>query len=94
MNRTQTACYALLASAFVLAGLLLVTVTERHATPVQADQVVADGGITFLTAQTRTGQESLFVLANATGILNVYTLDVGRQRLDLAGSRSLNQLFR
>jgi hypothetical protein len=92
MNRTETACYSLIASAFLLAGLLIVQVSS---TPNTADAalVIARDNFTLMTAKTRSNEESLFVLNNSTSKLLIYSLDIGRERLELAGGADLAEIF-
>ncbi|WP_428388548.1 hypothetical protein [Mucisphaera sp.] len=93
---TQLACYALIASAFVLAGLLLTHGREGLAAldnTADAALLVNRDDITLMTAQTRSGEESLFVLDNRTERLFVYRLDVNRNRMIPAAVLNLTELF-
>lgn len=92
MTRIQTACYALLASAFVLAGMLLVQLPSMSNTA-EASLVISRNNFTLLTAKTRSNEESLFVINNATDRLLIYTLDLGRKRIELSGTANLADLF-
>lgn len=74
MDSTRFACSALVASAFVLAGLLAVSLGRMESTA-DADMVIARDNFTLMTAQTRSGVESLFVLDNQSGRLYVYDAD-------------------
>lgn len=94
MNRIQLACYCLLASAFVLAALLVVNLDGQLASPAHAAMAVQTNNATFITAQTREGEEALFVLDNLNNRLLIYTTNVGRGQIELVGGISLNQLFR
>ena len=94
MNRTHAACYSLIASMFVLAGLLIVNVSGRLTPSAHADMVVGKESLTLLTASTRAGEEALFVLDSINEKLLIYRLDVAKKQLDLAGSTDLRQLFR
>ncbi len=99
MNRTQTACIALLASAFVLAAILIVQI-DRKAQPNTAQ---ADGQNIYLqtfqmmTARTRgdgtKGEESLFILDNSSGVLLVYAPNVGRKQIDPVTAIKLADVF-
>lgn len=94
MNRTHTACCALTASALVLAGLLAVCVGQRtSANEAEAAMVIAGDALTMMTAQTRDGEESFFVLDNATASLMVYRLDITRDTLEPAAGLNLNEIF-
>ena len=92
MTRIQTACYALLASAFVLSGMLLVQLPSMSNTA-EASLVISRNNFTLLTAKTRSNEESLFVINNATDRLLIYTLDLARKRIELAGTADLAELF-
>ena len=94
MNRIHTACCALTASALVLAGLLLVSVSHRlPANEAEASLVIARDNFTLLTALTRSGEESLFVLDGASGTLLVYRLDVSREAMNPVGALMLADVF-
>jgi len=92
MKPIETACYSLIASAFILAGLLIVQISATPNTA-QADLVIARENFTLMTAKTRSKEESLFVLNNSTSRLLIYSLDVGRDRLELAGGADLAEIF-
>jgi hypothetical protein len=93
MNRIQLACYSLLASAFILGGLLLVNLGPRMTSRADAAMVIARDNFTLMTAMTRSQEEALFVLDNLGNRLLVYRLDLGRNRLELAGAADLAQIF-
>lgn len=95
MNRIQTACFCLLASAFVLSAILVVRLdrveTENAA---HADQVIAQpNSFSLMTARTRGADESLFVLDSASGKLVIYKPNVGRQQLEVVRAFNLRELF-
>ena len=92
MTRIETACYALIASAFILAGLLLVQVSGRPNTA-DASLVISRDNFTLLTAKTRSNEESLFIINNATNRLLIYRLDLARKRIELSGGADLADLF-
>ena len=92
MNRIQIAGYSLIASAFFLGGLLLFTVAGRGVAPAQADMVIARDNFTLMTAQTRNGVESLFVLENNSGRLLVYNIDP-RDDLELVANADMTEVF-
>lgn len=81
MNRTRLACYSLLASAFVLAGILLVRLDTHLTTAAFADQSVTSGDFTVMTARTKSDDEALFVLDNVHARLLIIKADVNRKRL-------------
>jgi hypothetical protein len=94
MNRIPLACTCLIASAVVLSGLLIVQLSgELGPTPARAEMVIARENFTLLTAQTRDGEEALFVLDNTTGTLLVYRLDIGRDQMIPAGGLRLDEIF-
>lgn len=94
MKALPLACWSLTASAVVLASLLAVGLSDRT-TPntAQAEMVIAREGFTILTAETRDGEESLFVLDNSSGTLIVYRLNVGKEQLEPAGALPLDAIF-
>jgi hypothetical protein len=72
MTKMQLACYSLIASSFILAGLLLVSLQDRMPAA-QGSLVVTKDTFTFLTTQARAGDEALFVLDNVNEKLLIYT---------------------
>ncbi len=94
MTRIQLACYTLIASAVVLAGLLIMQL-GRHSTgsEAQAAMVIARDNFAMLTTQTRSGEEALFVLDNQTGRLLIYRLDVQKKNLRLVANEDLPRIF-
>lgn len=99
MNNTQTACFALLASAFLLAAILIVGIgTKSQDNTAQADgQVVTQTGFTLMTARTRgtppNAEESLFILDSGSGVILVYKPNVGQRGLEPVAVVRMNQLF-
>jgi len=98
MNRIQTACFALLASAFLLAGILIVRVDQKAAqNAALADQVISQPSFTMMTSRTRgegdQSEESLFILDNNSGALLVYTPNVGRKQLQWVRTIKMSELF-
>ncbi|MBB6429083.1 hypothetical protein [Algisphaera agarilytica] len=94
MNRIQTACYCLIASALVLSGLLVVQLSERvEPNSAEAALVIARENFTLMTAEVRSGEEALFVLDNTSGTLLVYRLEISRKSLQPAGGVRLDQIF-
>ncbi len=92
MTRIETACYGLLASSFILAGMLLLQVSSMPNTA-EASMVISRSNFTLLTAKTRDGEESLFVINNASDRLLIYTLDLSRNRIELSGTANLAEVF-
>lgn len=93
MTRTETACYGLIASAFVLAGMLLIQLSSMPNTA-EASLVIARDNFTLLTAKTRSNEESLFIINNLTDRLLIYKLNLARNRIELAGGANLAEIFR
>ncbi len=92
MTRIETSCFALIASAFILAGLLIVQVGSTPNTA-EASMVITRENFTLLTARTRSNEESLFIINNNTSKLMIYTLDLARNRIELSGGANLADLF-
>lgn len=98
MNRIQTACFCLLASAFVLSAILIVRIDEQAApNAVHADQVISQPAFTMMTARTRgdqdDGEESLFILDNNAGVLVVYLPNVSRKQLEPIAGIKMTEIF-
>ncbi|MEM6258445.1 MAG: hypothetical protein AAF711_19335 [Planctomycetota bacterium] len=102
MNRIQTACFCLLASAFVLTAVLLVRIDEKSApNAAHADgQVIAQPAFTMMTARTRSGgggddiaDESLFILDNNAGVLVVYAPNISRKQLTPVAGIKMTEIF-
>lgn len=91
MDNVRLACYALVASAFALAGMLALAMS-RHEATAHAEMVIARDNFTLMTAQTRAGVESLFVLDNQSGRLFIY--NTGRRgEIEFVGGGDLGQIF-
>jgi len=99
MNNTQTACFSLLASAFLLAAILVVGIGQKsQGNTAQADgQVVTQTGFTMMTARTQGGEgnatESLFILDSGSGVILVYKPDVGQGELEPVAAIRVGDLF-
>lgn len=99
MNRIQTACFCLIASAFVLSAILIIQIDQKSApNAAHADgQVIAQPAFTMMTARTRGGQddgeESLFILDNNAGVLVVYTPNIGRKQLEPIQGIRMTDIF-
>ncbi len=92
MNRIQLACFALLASALVLAGLLVSN--GRQVLPeAQAALVIAEPGFSFMTAETRRDEEALFVIVNDKLMIYTTSLTGARGRVELVSATDLSRLF-
>jgi hypothetical protein len=94
MKSTQLACYALLASAFILGGLLLTNVKGALlAEQARAHMVINRQNFTVMTTLTRANEEAVFVLNNMTNRLLIYTLNVARNELVLVGNEDMARQF-
>ena len=89
MNRYQPACIALIASAVLLAALLLVQVARTADTDAHADMLIDKGNFMMMTALTKDGEESLFLLDNTNAVLYIYNLDITRKNIELVRTQSL-----
>src|SRR5690606_8190263 len=89
-----SACYLLMASAFVLTGILLVQIGHRMTPEAKAEMVAKSGGISLMTAVTRQGEESLFLLDDTSERLLVYTADPSRNRIERQAVLDLSVAFR
>lgn len=92
MNRIETACFGLIASAFILAGLLVVQLASTPNTA-EAAMVITRDNFTLLTAKTKNGEESLFIINNITNRLLIYSLNLPQERMELVGGAELKDLF-
>ncbi|QDU71978.1 hypothetical protein [Mucisphaera calidilacus] len=90
---TRLACYFLIASGFVLSGFLLTQARDYVDNPAQAAMVINRDNLTLMTAKTRNGEESLFVLDNQNARLFVYRVDINRNQMNLVGLQDLNEIF-
>jgi len=93
MNRTQLAGFALIASAFVMAALLVNKLPARLESEARANFVVNRDNFTMMTARTRADEEALFVLENGSQKLLIYTMDIGHRRLNPVGFADLSIMF-
>lgn len=84
MTRVQACCFVLIASACVLAGLLMARLGSPLDTPARAEMILGSGNVTLMTATTEAGEESLFVLDGTRGRLLIY--NINREQLDLQQS--------
>jgi len=98
MERMHTAHYLLLASAFVLAAMLVTRIQDHGVSflpEARAAMVEKDGGLVMMTARTQDDEESLFVIDSSSQALLIYRTRVGTTpRLELAQRVSLARLFR
>ncbi len=73
MTRTQLACYALTASAFILAALIVVQVVPRLESPALGQYVLTEDNITLLTTQGIGGNDYIYMLDKRNERLVAYT---------------------
>lgn len=92
MTRIQTACYALMASAFVLAAILFVQIDQRLQ-PAHAEMVMGQPGLIAMTAQTLPNREALFLLDAGSQQLLVYEPDPGEDRIRRVATLDLAREF-
>ncbi len=83
MTRLQTAKYCLLASTFVLVGILL-SQLNGGAQVAHADLVVNRDNFTFMTARSSQTSEAIFVLDNVREKLLIYRADIGRKQIEFS----------
>lgn len=93
MNRIQLAQYSLIASAFVIAALILFQASKHADNQAQAGMVVSGDVITMLTAAQDEDNDIIYTIDNRQQILTAHKLDTNRGgaieligRLDLAGA--------
>jgi len=91
MNNIQIACYSLVASAFLLAGLLVFSLSGQLERSADASMVISQDSVSLMTAATRDGEEALWVLDNGSGRLLIYRMELrGKSgRLNLAANSDL-----
>ncbi|MHC4995808.1 MAG: hypothetical protein ACYTGQ_12220 [Planctomycetota bacterium] len=78
MNRTQLATYSLIASAFVLAGLIIFQASRQAENEAQAAMVFNGEVVTMLTALFDSDNEIVYTLDNRQNILTAHALDPNR----------------
>jgi hypothetical protein len=88
MSRVQVACFCLIASAFMLAGMLAMQLRQTQA---QGSMVIDREDFALLTTQTRPDEEGLFVLDNGTGSLLIYRMDLANDEIVLNRVINLRQ---
>ena len=95
MSNIQMACYMLIGSAFILAGLLLVQLQGHITQSAQAELVISRQNFTVMTSPTKNDEEALFVLNNTTNRLLIYTTELrgNRGTLNLVANADMARLF-
>ena len=92
MTRIALACYALIASAMLLTGILLVQASDHLESKAHAEMVVNKGIYTVLTAKGITNEEYLYLLDNKNEKLLAYAQD-SRGRIKLFGAIDIGDEF-
>ena len=82
MTRIQLACFSLIASAFVLAGLLIVNLSTHVTHQAHAGLVMGKDTLTLLTARTRSDEEAHVVLEKRSLLVKD---DSGNTQASVAG---------
>ncbi|MFW5682849.1 MAG: hypothetical protein ACOC1G_07575 [Phycisphaeraceae bacterium] len=93
MTRIQASCFMLIASACVLAGLLISSIGSPLDSPAQAEMLLKSGNATLMTASTNDSEESLFLLDGNRGRLLIYTANINDNELELRQSLPLSRIF-
>ena len=73
MNRIMIACYALIASAFVLAGLLTVQIADHVQSAAHAEMVVEKGDLTLLSTQGVNQDEYVYIMDHRSQKMIMYS---------------------
>jgi hypothetical protein len=95
MNQTRLTCFGLIASACALAAALFINLNDKNLLPsAEAEMVLSQTNLSFLTTRTQANEECLFVIDNTTSKLLIYKLDNNRKRLELVGLEDLAKLFK
>jgi hypothetical protein len=92
MNRITIACYAMIASAFVLAGLLTVQIASHTESAAHAEMVVAKGDLTILSTQGVNQDEYVYILDHRSQKLLMYS-QTARGDIEPLGFLDLGQEF-
>mgnify|MGYP006969403377 FL=1 len=98
MNATQfrLTCLALTASALLLGLVVLVQLGDKQVEltrTAHAEMVINLQRFTVMTAQSRPGEEALFVLDNNTENLLIYQTDLPNNQIRLARKENLAAAF-
>ena len=93
MNRTQLGCYTLLASAFVLAAMILMQASRLIDDRAHAEMVVNKDSVTMITTQFQTDSEILYILDSRSGRLFAYMLDPNTQVIQPMSTMDLGREF-
>jgi len=95
MNRTQLACYGLIASAFVLAGLIVFQTPAALESAAEAGLVVQQDDVTLITAQmpAKGNSEVLYVLDTRSEQLMVYLLNGSKKSIEPIATMNVADAF-
>lgn len=93
MNRTTSACYLMLASAFVLSALALLQASSLIENRAHAEMVVSKGTVTMVTTQFSGDSEILYVLDSSRSRLFAYVHDPSKRTIVLLDSVDISRAF-
>ena len=94
MNRIQLAQYSLIASAFVIAALIIFQASQQADNQAYGAMVFSGDVVTMLTAAQDEDNEIIYTLDNRQQILTVHALDINRGgAILLIGKLDLGQEF-
>lgn len=93
MTRNELACYMLIASAFVLGGLLATQVADRFENRADAGVVVSQGNYTILSSRISDRQEMVTFLDNNTGTMVGYLVDIDAKAVRAVARLDIGDLF-
>ena len=93
ISNIQVACYSLMASAFILAGVLIVGMADDFTSKAHAEMVIAEGSFSLMTTLTKSGEESLIVLDNTSATMLVYRLELSKKDLAYVDGTNIGALF-
>lgn len=84
MNRTELACYGLIASAFILGGLVLIQADRIiPSNEAYAEMVVNKDNLTLMTTEVAPNREMVYILDNRSEQLLAYELDPNKKTVEL-----------
>jgi len=83
MNRTQLACYSLMASAFVLTAMIFIQASRLMDDAAHAEMVVNRGTVTMMSTAFRTDADIIYVMDSANSRLLAYMVDPNQKVIQL-----------
>ncbi|MFA7237349.1 MAG: hypothetical protein WC058_10835 [Phycisphaeraceae bacterium] len=92
MNRITIACYAMIASCFVLAGLLTVQIAQHAESVANAEMVIAKGDLSILSTQGVNQDEYVYVLDHRSQKMLMYS-QTARGDIEPLGFLDVGQEF-